>query len=171
MALSISKDDHIQGSTSALIELVEYGDYQCPYCRKAYHIVKRAQKELGNKLRFVFRNFPLTDLHPNALNAAIAAEAAGAQGKFWDMHDMIFDNQKFLDDSHLMQYAKIIGLDTDKFEHDFDKDQFYDKVKKDYKSGELNGVEGTPTFFINGRLFEGNWMGPEFLEYLKMVIK
>lgn len=171
MAINISPNDHIQGSDNAPIELVEYGDYQCPYCRKAYHIVKEAQKELGNDLKFVFRNFPLTDLHPNALNAAVATEVAGAQGKFWDMHDIIFENQKFLDDSYLMQYAKIIGLDIEKFESDFGKDQFYDKVKEDYKSGELNGVEGTPTFFINGRLFEGNWMGPEFLEYLKMVIK
>ncbi len=171
MGLHINKEDHVQGDKNAPVVRIEYGDFQCPYCRKAHYIVKGIQKELGDKVAFVFRNFPLTDLHPNALHAAIAAEVAGAQGKFWEMYDILFENQKFLDDSYLMQYAKIVGLNANEFEQDFEEDEFYDKVKDDYESGEHNGVEGTPTFFINGKLFEGNWMDPGFVEHVKKAIK
>lgn len=171
MALRTTNEDHIQGLANAPIELVEYGDFQCPYCKKAYYIVKEIQQELGDNLKFVFRNFPLTDLHPHAMHAAIAAETAAQQGKFWNMHDILFENQKFLDDSYLMQYAKIIGLNPQRFEEDFGNDKSYAKVKKDYESGEENGVEGTPTFFINGQLYEGNWMESEFKEYMKSLIK
>lgn len=171
MTLHITNEDHAQGLANAPIELVEYGDFQCPYCKKAYYIVKEIQQELGDNLKFVFRNFPLTDLHPHAMHASIAAETAAQQGKFWDMHDILFENQKFLDDSYLMQYAKIIGLNPKRFEDDFGNDKSYAKVEADYESGEENGVEGTPTFFINGQLYEGNWMEAEFKEYMKSLIK
>lgn len=170
MAISVNSEDHVQGRTDARIVLVEYGDFQCPYCKKAYYIVKKIQEELGADLKYVFRNFPLSDLHPDAYHAAVAAETAAAQNKFWDMHDILFENQEYLDDTYLMQYAKIVGLDIDKFEKDFGNDRIVTKVENDYDSGEENGVEGTPTFFVNGKLFEGDWRGTEFIEYLKSLI-
>ncbi|MDU1891758.1 MAG: DsbA family protein [Dysgonomonas sp.] len=169
--MSIINKEHIQGPENASIELIEYGDYQCPYCKKAYQIVKRAQEELGDNLKFIFRNFPLTEIHPYAMHAAVAAEVAGSQGKFWEMHDMLFENQEFLDDSYLIQYAKIVKLDVITFEEDFGKDEYYQKIKKDYQSGIDRGVDGTPTFFVNGKKYEGNWASVEFIEDLKSLIK
>lgn len=164
--MNINENDHVQGLADASIEIIEYGDFQCPYCRKANNVVKEIQKELGESIKFVFRNFPLTELHPNALHSALAAEAAALQNKFWDMHDILFENQKYLDDENLIQYAKIIGLDEKRFEKDFSKNEVIQKVKEDYSSGEKNGVEGTPTFFVNGKIYRGNWMGQEFFDYL-----
>lgn len=169
--MSIINNEHFQGPENAPIELIEYGDYQCPYCKKAYNIVKQAQKELGKDLKFIFRNFPLTELHPYAMHAAIAAEVAGSQGKFWEMHDILFENQEFLEDSYLIQYAKIINLDVTTFEQDFSKDEYYEKVKKDFQSGVDLGVQGTPTFFVNGQKYEGNWSSMEFIEDLKSLVK
>lgn len=169
--MSIINNEHIQGPENAPIELIEYGDYQCPYCKKAYNIVKQAQKELGKDLKFIFRNFPLTELHPYAMHAAIATEVAGSQGKFWEMHDILFENQEFLEDSYLIQYAKIINLDVTTFEQDFGKDEYYEKVKKDFESGVDLGVQGTPTFFVNRQKYEGNWASMEFIEDLKSLVK
>ncbi|MDR1679799.1 MAG: DsbA family protein [Prevotellaceae bacterium] len=170
MNLHVTPNDHIQGAKDALIEMIEYGDYQCPYCRKAYYILKELPAELRKNIRLVFRNFPLQDLHEHALHAAIAAEVAASQGKFWEMHDIIFENQHYLSDSDLIKYAREIGLDVERFKNEFGNDQFFEKVKSDFESGERNGVEGTPTFFINGEIFEGNWMGAEFTEYLQSLI-
>ena len=164
MYLEVNKNDHVQGPAKAPIELIEYADYQCPYCSKAYHIVKDIQKKFGNNMMFVFRNFPLTELHPHALHAAIAAEIAGAHDKFWEMHDLLFENQNAL------EYAKKLGINAAEFETDFGKDRFYQKVKDDYDSGLENNVQGTPTFFVNGEQFEGNWMTSEFVEYLESII-
>ncbi len=165
-----NKNEHVQGAQDARIELLEYGDFECSYCGKAYYIVKKAQKELGTNLKLVFRNFPLTQLHPHALHAALAAEAAGAQGKFWEMHDMLFENQEALEDYNIMNYAKKIGLDIDTFEKDFAKEEFYQKVKNDYDSGVEADAEGTPTFFINGKKYDGNWMTENFINYLKSLV-
>ncbi|MDR2954489.1 MAG: DsbA family protein, partial [Prevotella sp.] len=98
------KDDHVQGKPNAPVELIEYGDYQCPYCGKAYYIIKDIQEKMGDNLKFVFRNFPLTDLHEYALHAALASEAAGLQGKFWEMHDTLFENQRYLNDGDIVKY-------------------------------------------------------------------
>ena len=163
----VNAKGHIQGSGHAAIELVEYGDYQCPHCGRAYPIIKHIQEKLGNKLKFVFRNFPLADAHPNAMHAAIAAEAAGAQGKFWEMHDIIFENQVHLGDSHLVRYAATIGLDVERFKKDFEKQEFADRVEADFESGIRSGVNGTPSFFINGKKYDGDWEGEEFLTTLK----
>jgi protein-disulfide isomerase len=171
MTQKTQKNDHVEGVNDAPVELMEYADFECPYCGRAYQIVKKIQKELGKNLKFVFRNFPLTQMHPNALHAALAAEAAGAQGKFWEMHDILFENQEYLEDQYILEYAKKIGLDLAKFEKDFSKDEYYQKVKNDYESGVKEGVDGTPTFFINGKKFEGNWMSHEFIDYLKSLIK
>lgn len=170
MYLEVNKNDHIQGPANAPIELIEYADYQCPYCRQAYYIVKDIQKQFGDKVRFVFRNFPLTELHSHALHAAIAAEIAASHGKFWEMHDLLFENQNVLDDYYLLEYAKKLGIKPHEFETDFSKDRFYQKVKDDYDSGLENNVQGTPTFFVNGEVFDGNWMTSEFTEYLESLI-
>jgi protein-disulfide isomerase len=169
--VKVTSADHVQGPANAPIVLVEYGDFQCPYCGQAYYIVKNLQKQLGDKLQFIFRNFPLEDLHPRALHAAIAAETAAIDGKFWEMHDILFENQRHLDDRSLVEYAQKIGLDPAKFEKDFGNEAVQEKVSDDVESGAKAGVEGTPYFFVNGILFEGNWTNNDFLEYLKSVIE
>ena len=136
LTLPVSQRDHQQGPATAPVTLVEYGDYECPYCGEAYPIVKEIQRRLG--VRFVFRNFPLTQSHPHAEHAAEAAEAAAAQEKFWEMHDYLFEHQQALDVAHLVQYAVALNLDKETF------------VREDFLSGVRSGVNGTPTFFING---------------------
>lgn len=168
--LKINNKDHVQGPKNASLELIEYGDYQCPYCGKAYYVIKEVQKELGDQLTFVFRNFPLTELHPYAMHAAMAAEVAAGQDKFWEMHDMLFENQRSLADPALIEYTQQIGLDTTKFEQDFGKDEYFEKINEDYKSSVRCNVQGTPAFFVNGEEFTGNWMEPEFAEYLRSLI-
>lgn len=160
----------MQGEENAPIQLIEYGDYQCSYCKKAYYIIKEAQKELGSNLLFVFRNFPLTDLHPYALKAAAVAETAAFQDKFWEMHDILFENQEELSDPYLLDYARQIGLDMDRLEQDFTDQKYAGKVREDYESGTHYGVDGTPTLFINGSRFNGNWMGEEFIEYMRSLV-
>jgi len=171
MSIKINEKDHVQGNENAKIELIEYGDYECPYCGEAYPIIKKVQKELGNNLKFIFRNFPLVEMHPFALHAAIASEAAAEQGKFWEMHDILYENQKNLKDSDLIKYAEKIDLDVSKFEEDFNSNNIYQKIKEDFDSGVKNEIQGTPAFFINGKPFEGNWMDTEFIEYLKSLLK
>jgi len=170
MSLTTNPQDHIKGNPNASIELIEYADYQCPYCGQAYYILEKIQKELGDKLKFVFRNFPIPQLHPYAVHAAIAAEAAGAQGKFWEMHDILFENQKNLDDNHLVEYAGQIGLDIKRFEEDSSNDQYFQKVNTDYEGGIKLGIQGTPTFFINQKMYEGDWSYPSFIAYLKSLL-
>jgi protein-disulfide isomerase len=153
--------DHAQGDTRAPLTLVEYGDYQCPYCGDAYPIVKGVQKRLGAKLRFVFRNFPLAQAHPEAPLAAEAAEAAGAQGKFWEMHDRLFEHQDQLDPPSLVRHAKHLGLNLESFEADLASHKFEPRVAEDFKSGVRSGVNGTPTFFVNGVRYDGNWTSPK----------
>jgi protein-disulfide isomerase len=143
--------DHVQGNADAALTLVEYGDYECPYCGAAYPIVKQVQDRLGDQLCFVFRNFPLTQLHPHAQHAAEAAEAAGGQGKFWKMHDMLYENQQALDDPHLAGDATAIGLDMVRFEGEMAAHIYAERVREDFMSGIRSGVNGTPTFFIDGR--------------------
>lgn len=170
MSLHVTEKDHILGPAEAPIEIVEYADYQCPYCKKAFYIMQDILKEQGDNIRFVFRNFPLEEVHPYALHAAIAAEAASGQGKFWEMHDILLENQKELDDAHLIEYARIIDMDVKKFRHDFSLESYARKVQEDYASGEKNGVDSTPTFFVNGRMYEGNWTTAEFPEYLRSLL-
>lgn len=151
----VSSKDHIDGSASAPIELVEYGDFECPHCGAAYPIVKKIQKKLGSELRFVFRNFPLSDAHPFAFAAAVAAEAAALQGRFWEMHDTIFENQRALSDEGLFKMAAMAGLDLEKFKNDVKKEELKEKVEADFESGIKSGVNGTPSFYINGAKFNG----------------
>jgi peroxiredoxin len=151
LKLPVSERDHIQGPANAAVTLVEYGDYECPYCGAAYPIVKELQKLLGQQLRFVYRHFPLSSVHPHARHAAEAAEAAAAQGKFWDMHDLLFEHQKMLDEDHLAQYAKPLNLDIERFQRELALHVYAHRVSEDAESGRHSRVSGTPTFFINGR--------------------
>ena len=154
--LPVAKRDHIQGPIDAPMSLLEYGDYQCPYCGEAHPIVKAVQKRLGDKLCFAFRNFPLVNAHPYAEHAAEAAEAAAAQGKFWQMHDILFQNQEALDDESLTAYAETLGLDARRLMAEVLAGAHTARIRDDFKSGTRGGVNGTPTFFVNGLRFDGD---------------
>lgn len=155
LTIPVGKDDHTQGSAVAPVTLVEYGDYECPYCGSAYLIVKAIIKHFGSKLRFVFRNMPLNEMHPNAELAAEAAEAAGAQGKFWEMHDALYEHQLELGPDLVRMLARQFHLDVTRFEDDLVSRRYRDHVKHDFISGVRSGVAGTPTFFINGERYDG----------------
>lgn len=150
LSIPVSERDHAQGKADAKVTLVEYGDYECPHCGRAHPIVKEVQKRAGDELRFVFRNFPLAQIHTHAQHAAEAAEAAGAQGRFWAMHDHIFEHQRSLDDAHLTKFAAELGLDAARFEDELKRGVYADRVRDDFRGGIRSGVNGTPTFFING---------------------
>jgi protein-disulfide isomerase len=157
----VSASDHAAGPDDAPVTLVEYGDYECPYCGMAHPIVKAAQRGLGSQLRFVFRNFPLAEIHPHARLAAQAAEAAAAQGRFWEMHDMLFEHQNALDVDDLIGYAKSIGLDATRFARELEAGTYGKRVRDDFRSGVRSGVNGTPTFFVNGDRYDGSWANEE----------
>ncbi|HEY4988921.1 MAG TPA: thioredoxin domain-containing protein [Opitutaceae bacterium] len=150
-----SERDHSQGPAGARVTLVEYGDYQCPFCGAAYPVVKRLQGSLGKELRFIFRNFPLTEAHPFAMIAAEAAEAAALQGKFWEMHDLLFENQALLEPAAILAWARELGLDLEKFGTAIRQGEISRRIKEDRRSGIASGVNGTPCFFINGARFDG----------------
>jgi protein-disulfide isomerase len=142
--------DHVQGPADAPVTLLEYGDYECPYCGAAYPIVKEVQARMGDRLRFVFRNFPITTSHPHAEDAAEAAEAAASQGSFWEMHDLLYENQRRLRDEDLRGYAEQLGLDLASFDREMTEHVHAARVREDFMSGVRSGVNGTPTFYING---------------------
>jgi protein-disulfide isomerase len=153
----VGMQDHAQGSSDAPVTLVEYGDYECPYCGRAYPIVKALQARLGGDLRFVFRNFPLAEVHPNATAFAEFAEAAGAQGKFWVAHDYLFEHQREQAQQKLFDAMASLGLHSDEFERIIGTGAPASRVRADFASGLRSGVNGTPTFFINGEYFGGDW--------------
>jgi protein-disulfide isomerase len=153
----VGEHDHAQGPATAPVKLVEYGDYQCPYCGLTYLIVKELQTRLGERLLFVFRNFPLATVHPHAEHAAEAAEAAGAHGKFWEMHDLLYENQNALGDEYLIQYASSLGLDLSRFSNELSRHVHAARVHEDFLSGARSGVNGTPSFFINGLRYDGSY--------------
>jgi protein-disulfide isomerase len=137
--------------------LVQYGDYECPYTRRSTWVVQAMQQELGDQLRFVYRNFPLTEIHPHALHAALAAEAAAAQDKFWEMHDYLFHHQHTLADADLEHFAEAVGLDLQQYRRDMAERRALARIEEDVEGGERSGVGGTPTFFINGVMYRGSW--------------
>src|SRR5258706_4975631 len=151
----VSAHDHAQGPPDAILTLVEFGDYQCPYCGAVYSEWKRVQKSFGKKLRFVFRNFPLTQAHPYALVAGEAAEAAALQGKFWEMHDLIYENQDSLEPDILPSWAAQAGLDLEKFGMAIRQGEPARRIKEDRRSAIASGVNGTPSFFIDGVRHDG----------------
>ena len=152
---------------NASLTLVEYGDYQCPYCGAAYPEVKKVQKELSSELRFVFRNFPLTNMHEHAMNAAETAEAASAQGKFWPMHDFLYEHQATLGDPRIaLGYAKKLGLDSQRLEREIAQHVYQKRIKDDFMSGVRSGVNGTPTFYVNGLRHDGEAVANALIEAL-----
>lgn len=157
LQVPVGPRDHILGPDSAPATMVEYGDFECPYCGMAHPIVKELIDRLGPQMRFVFRHFPLIQVHPHAEIAAEAAEAAGAQGKFWEMHDMLFENQDALDPDDLIGYAVELGLDQPRFISELASHVHAPRVLEDLTSGARSGVQGTPTFFINGEKHEGDF--------------
>lgn len=157
LLVPVNERDHIAGPPDAPVVLVEYGDYECPHCGRAHPIVKAARQRLGEQLALVYRHFPLAQIHPNATLAAQAAEAAGAQGKFWPMHDQLFQHQYALQEMDLLVYAKALRLDLTRFRQELAAGTHAQKVRDDFRSGVSSDVNGTPTFFINGVRFDGDW--------------
>ena len=157
LTVPVNDRDHVQGPADAPVTLVKYGDFECPYCAAAHVIVKKVQEIMADQLRFVFRHFPLTQIHPHAEPAAEAAEAAGAQGSFWEMHDLLYENQPLLDPPHLLAYAEELGLDTERFVRELETGAHRPRVREDFMSGVRSGVNGTPAFFINGFRYGGSW--------------
>jgi protein-disulfide isomerase len=163
----ISSRDHVLGPTDAPVTLVEYGDYECPYCGMAHPIVASILQRMGDTLRFAYRHFPLTRLHPQAEHAAEMAEAAGDRGKFWPMHNLLFQNQHALEDNDLVTYAARLGIHPDWAAFALESHTFTERVREDFMSGVRGGVNGTPTFFINGIRHDGPWDEPTLLEALQ----
>ena len=157
LAAPVGERDHALGPADAPATLVIYGDYECPYTRRSHQAVREVRHELGDGFRFVFRNFPLVEIHPHALHAAEVAEAAGAQGRFWAMHDLLFARQRALADDDLRRYVAEIGLDATRVERDLASHAHVARIEEDVQSGERSGVEGTPTLFVNGRRHEGGY--------------
>lgn len=170
LAKAVSDKDHRQGDPDAPCTLVEYGDYQCPSCGQAYPIVKRLQKHFGKRLSFVFRNFPLTQMHPYAEAAAEAAEFAGSHGKFWGMHDLLYENQDRLDDALPLELAQQLLLDAAKLREALQSEEFEPRVKADFSGGVRSGVNGTPTFFINGQRHDGSYDYASLVEAVDRVL-
>ena len=156
MLVSESRD-HIQGPAIAPVTLLEYGDFECPYCAQTYIIIKEAQERLGSNLRFVFRNFPVTKVRPHAYETALAAEAAGAQGKFWEMYDYLFRHGQRVTNDSLRQSAAKLGLDIARFDRDFFDHRYSSHIDEDIESAKSSGVNSTPTFFINEDRYNGPW--------------
>ncbi len=167
LTVPVGPRDHATGPQDAPVTLVEYGDFQCPHCGRAYPIVKDIVRTLGANLRFVFRNFPLTRIHPEAEHAAEAAEAAGGQGAFWPMHDRLFERQFALDDDHLIEYATELGLNAERIRGELEAGTHGPRVRDDFMSGVKSGVNGTPTFFINGVRYDESWDRDSLLAALK----
>jgi protein-disulfide isomerase len=155
LATPVTSDDHVQGPADAEVTLLQYGDYECPYTRMSRQGIHALQREYPDALRFVYRHFPLAEIHPHARAAAEAAEAASAQGDFWTMHEYLFEHQRALEDSNLHQYAVDLGLEPERFERDRISPEVVRRIDRDRASGERSGVPGTPTFYINGVRHDG----------------
>jgi protein-disulfide isomerase len=163
----VDSADHVRGGATGRLILV-YGDYQCPYTRLAIRSIGRVTMELGDGVRFAYRHFPLTEIHPHALHAALAAEAAEQQQQFWAMHDLLFHRQKALADDDLRRNAVELGLDDKRFDEDMRSEAALERVQRDIDSGKASGeVGGTPTFFIDGRVYRGSYEAPDLLEMLR----
>jgi protein-disulfide isomerase len=169
LAKPIDDTDHALGPADAPVTLVEYGDFQCPHCRAAHFYLKNVLATMGDDMRFVFRHMPLTQVHPMAQPAAEAAEAAGAQGKFWPMHDSIYENQDLLSPALLTRLGQRLGLDMQRFSDDVASHRFLPKVKEDFMSAVRSGAAGTPSFFINGEPYEGGYDDESLIDALRFA--
>ena len=162
--------DHVLGPPDAPVTLVEYGDYECPHCGRAHPIVASVLRQLGRQVRFAYRDFPLTEIHPHAQHAAEMAEAAGERGSFWPMHDLLFENQQALEDEDLIEYASRLGIDPGWSASALESGRYAQRVQEDFMSGVRSGVNGTPTFFINGIRHDGPWDEASLLEALQRAL-
>ncbi|MBB3222913.1 DsbA family protein [Pseudoduganella umbonata] len=169
LAIAVSTHDHALGPSNAAVTLVEYGDFQCPYCGAAYGELKQVRSSLGDALRFVFRHMPLTAIHPMAELAAEAAEAAGVQGQFWPMHDALYENQRQLSPSLVSALATRLGLDMARFTADLRSRRYAEKVRQDSAGAERSGVQGTPSFFIDGRPYSGPYDAETLTDALRAI--
>ena len=170
LKVPVGTDDHTQGPADAPVTLVEYGDYECPHCGHAYPIVKALQKRFGKRLRFAFRNFPLREIHPHAEAAAETAEFAATHGKFWEMHDLIFENQNSLSEQMLGELAHRLTLDRSALREALGSGAFAERVQRDFSGGVRSGVNGTPTFFINSQRHDGDFELQTLLQAIQTII-
>jgi len=155
LRIPVGASDHVQGSPDAPVTLVEYGDYECPHCGAAYPVVQQLQQRFGDDLRFVFRNFPLAEMHPNAVSAAMAAEFGAAHKRFWEFHDALFENQQQLGPDLYAAIAAEVGLAAAQIPAALESTEYLEHVRADFNGGVRSGVNGTPTFFVNGARYEG----------------
>jgi protein-disulfide isomerase len=169
-SIRIEEHDHVRGAPEARVSLVEYGDFQCPYCARAHAALTELMQQYGERVSLVYRHLPLVDLHPFALPAAEAAEAAGVQGKFWEMHDALFENQDMLDEDALPALASSLGLDAQRFARELDDGKHRARVEADAEQGRALGARGTPTFFINGERYHGDSDHASLAEALKKAL-
>ena len=169
LAIPVNDRDHVLGPADASVTVVNYGDYQCPNCHQRHRQTQKLIDELQATVRFVYRHFPLVNIHPRALRAAEAAEAASAQGKFWEMHRSLYLSSDKLEDRDLRHYARSIGLDLKRFDHEMADNTYADQILKDYYNSINNGVAGTPTTFINGVLYAKS--GTELIETVRVILK
>jgi protein-disulfide isomerase len=170
LTIEVGPEDHMGGSATAPLTLVEYGDYECPYCGEAYPIVKEIEAILGDELRSVFRNFPLSEVHPHAFQAAEAAESSAAQGRFWEMHDRLYENQRRLRTKDLLGHAQALGLDVERVAAELEGNVYEARIRNDFVSGIRSGVNGTPTFFVNGVRHNGSYDLETLLAALRAAV-
>ncbi len=170
LTVPVNESDHTLGVSSAPVTLVEYGDFECPHCGRAYYVVKSLLVRLGPQLRAIFRHFPLVTVHPHAMRAAEAAEAAAAQGTFWPMHDWLFEHQESLDDGALVHAAAQLGLDRRRFSDDLAQGIHAERVREHFMSGVRSGVNGTPTFFLNGSRHNGAYDFDSLFEAIQRAL-
>ena len=157
LVVPVGRHDHALGPADAPVTLVGYSDYECPYCRSAYLVLRKLRPRLGDRVRYVFRNFPVEAAHPHAKRAAEAAEAAASQGRFWEMHDRLFEHQRALGDADLPRHAAELGLDVARFEKEMEEHAHAGKVEADFGGGLESGVRATPAFFVNGHRHWGSY--------------
>lgn len=168
LRIPVDEADHAQGPADAPVTLVEYGDYQCPYCGAAYPVVQRLQRRFGDELRFVFRNFPLEQLHPEAVAAAMTAEFGAAHARFWETHDALYENQEDLGGPMYESIVTELGLDADELQAALEAEAYADRIRGDFNGGVRSGVNGTPTFFVNGVRYDGS---PDFESMEEMLAR
>jgi protein-disulfide isomerase len=171
LSIPVGPDDHASGPSDAKLTVVEYGDYQCPYCGQAFPIVEQLRKDFAGSMRFVFRNLPLADVHPHAEAAAEVAEAVALQGKFWEIHDTLFENQRSLGDAALRRYIEDVGADVDEVTKALAAGGPRDRVEADFEGAIRSGANGTPTFFVNGVRYDGSWQYEPFFDFLTSELK
>lgn len=169
LLLPIQPEDHVEGASHAQYTLVEYGDYECPACGSLFATVRQLREEISDDIRLVFRHYPLSGIHPRAQQAAEAAEAAGAQGRFWEMHNLLFEHQDALASKNLYSYSDRLGLDSTRFRRELKSRAYEERVREDFRRGVMNGVHTTPGLFINGIRHSGGLDFNSILSTLKLT--